>query len=134
MRSLKIALDMDVLRGESPDVVRKEIAMHLLAYNLIRFLMWQAARAHGRNLHRLSFTGTLHRWRHMLPLLLIQARCHNAKPSALLTQLLAWIAHDIVPDRPDRYEPRRLKRRAKQYTYIVKPRADYKNHAATGVG
>lgn len=134
LRSLKIALDMDVLRGESPDVVRKEIAMHLLAYNLIRFLMWQAARAHGRNLHRLSFTGTLHRLRHMLPLLLIQAQCQNAKSSALLGQLLAWIAHDAVPHRPDRYEPRRVKRRAKQYTYIVKPRAEYKNHAATGVG
>ncbi len=62
------------------------------------------------------------------------ARCQNAKAFALLRHLLAWIAHDIVPDRPDRYEPRRLKRRAKQYTYIVKPRADYKNHAATGVG
>ena len=89
LRSLKIALDMDVLRGESPDVVRKEIAMHLLAYNLIRFLMWQAARAHGRNLHRLSFTGTLHRLRHMLPLLLIPARCQTAKAFALLRQLLA---------------------------------------------
>ena len=125
---------MDVLRGESPDGVRKAIAMHLLAYNLIRFLMWQAARARGRNLHRLSFTGTLHRLRHMLPLLLIQTRCQNAKPSALLGHLLAWIAHDVVPHRPDRCEPRRLKRRAKQYTYIVNPRADYKNHAAAGVG
>ena len=132
MRSLKIALDMDVLRGESPDVVRKEIAMHLLAYNLIRFLMWQAARAHGRNLHRLSFTGTLHRLRHMLPLLLIPARCQTAKAFALLRQLLAWVAHDVVPDRPNRYEPRRLKRRAKQYTYLVKPRADYKKDVATG--
>ena len=46
---------MDVLRGQSPDIVRKEIYMHLLAYNLIRVLMWQAAATHRQSLHRLSY-------------------------------------------------------------------------------
>ena len=63
LRNLKTALGMDILHGQSPDVVRKEVAMHLLAYNLIRLLMWQAAERHGCTLHRLSFTGTLHRLR-----------------------------------------------------------------------
>lgn len=46
----------------------KEIATHLLAYNLIRLLMRQAVREHGRSLHRMSFTGTLHRLRLVPPL------------------------------------------------------------------
>ena len=52
---------MDILRSKSPDVVRKEILMHLPAYNLIRALMWQAAEKHGQPLHRLSFAGTVQR-------------------------------------------------------------------------
>lgn len=70
LRGLKTQLGMELLRGQSADVVTKEILMHLVAYNLIRLLMWQAAREHGRDLHRLSFTGTLHRRRDFLPLLL----------------------------------------------------------------
>ena len=79
-----------------------------------------------------AMVAVANRMRHMLPLLLIPARCQTAKAFALLRQLLAWVAHDVVPDRPNRYEPRRLKRRAKQYTYLVKPRADYKKDVATG--
>src|SRR5262249_58457138 len=36
LRSLKVVLQMDVLRGKSPDIVRKEVWAHLLAYNLVR--------------------------------------------------------------------------------------------------
>jgi len=60
---------MDILRGKSADVVRKEIYMHLLVYNLIRVLMWQASEAHGQPLHRLSFAGTLQRVNVVLPYL-----------------------------------------------------------------
>ena len=126
LRSLKTHLGMDVLRSQSPDVVRKEIAMHVIAYNLIRLVMWQAARAHGRDLHRLSFTGTLHRLRMVLPLLIFQS--HLPGKIALRESLLEWIATDIVPDRPDRIEPRRVKRRPKQYSRLVKPRAWYHQH------
>lgn len=126
LRSLKTHLGMDVLRSQSPDVVRKEIAMHVIAYNLIRLVMWQAARAHGRDLHRLSFTGTLHRLRMVLPLLIFQN--HLPGKIALRESLLEWIATDIVPDRPDRIEPRRVKRRPKQYSRLVKPRAWYHQH------
>jgi hypothetical protein len=120
-RSLKIVLDMDVLRGRSVDVVTKEIVMHLVAYNLIRLLMWHAARTHDRDLHRLSFAGTLHRLHAALPLLLL----HGDRPgvrAALFDALLAWIAKDLLPDRPNRYEPRRVKRRPKQYSRLTRPR------------
>jgi len=47
-RHLKTTMQMDVLRGKSPSVVRKEVWTHLLAYNLIRSLMWDAGKKHGR--------------------------------------------------------------------------------------
>lgn len=130
LRSLKSALGMEVLRGRKPDIVRKEITMHLLAYNLIRLLMWHAACEHGRDLHRMSFTGTLHRLRSALPLLLFQQELVGRM--TLMQNLLQWIAEDTVPFRPDRNEPRRKKRRPKQYSLLVQPRSWYRNHTDKG--
>jgi Transposase DDE domain len=131
LRSLKTHLGMEILHGQSPDVVRKEIAMHLLAYNLIRLLMWQAAREHGRDLHRLSFTGTLHRLRRVLPLAMLCSSGRNVRTVALRDWLLQWIADDELPDRPDRVEPRRKKRRPKEYSLLSKPRSWYHLHGDT---
>lgn len=122
-RSLKIGLGMDILRGKSVNVVSKETVMHLVAYNLIRLLMWYAAAEHGRDLHRLSFAGTLHRWRTTMPLL-IQHRS-PADTLRLISAMLLWIAHDEVPDRPNRLEPRRRKRRPKEYSLMQHPRSWY---------
>lgn len=121
LRSLKTALGMDVLRGHSVAVVAKEIAMNLVAYNLIRLLMWHAARRHDCDLHRLSFTGTLHRLHLALPMLLLGGQA-PASPVPLLHLILHWIAADLLPDRPNRYEPRRVKRRPKQYSRLNRPR------------
>jgi Transposase DDE domain len=123
-RSLKIALKMEVLRGQSVDVVKKEIFMHLIAYNLIRLAMWQAARMHGRDLHRLSFTGTMQRLHQVLPLLMFHAGQGLAE-GQLRRCFLACIADDEVPDRPNRLEPRRRKRRPKEYSLLNKPRRWY---------
>jgi hypothetical protein len=131
LRSLKTHLGMDILRGESPDVVRKEIAMHLLAYNLIRLLMWQAARQHGRVLHRLSFTGTLHRLRRVLPLAMLLFARGATHRQHLSMCLLEWIAEDELPNRPNRCEPRRKKRRPKGYSLLNKPRSWYHTHGDT---
>jgi hypothetical protein len=124
LRSLKTHLGMEVLRGRSPDVVRKEIGMHILAYNLIRLLMWRAAHKHGQVLHRLSFTGTLHRVRVTMPLLMLLNDL-SLRPR-LITHLLMSIAHDAVPHRPDRVEPRRLKRRPKAYDLLNRPRHEFR--------
>jgi len=130
LRSIKTHLGMDVLRGQTVDVVGKEIAMHLLAYNLIRLLMWHAAREHQRDLHRLSFTGTLHRLRAALPLVMFHVR--GGPRITVVEHLLLCIAADQLPHRPNRIEPRRVKRRPKQYSLLVKPRNWYRNHPDTG--
>jgi hypothetical protein len=125
IRSLKTHLGMELLRGKSVDVVRKEISGHLLIYNLIRLLMWRAARQHGRSLHRLSFTGTMHRLRQVAAPMILAPGRDDAIQTA---RLLEWIADDLVPDRPNRFEPRRRKRRPKEYSLLTKPRSWYREH------
>ena len=119
-RDIKTTMGMDVLRAKSADVVIKEIHMHLLAYNLVRSLMWQAAAQHGRPLHRLSLAGTIDRLNALEPYM----ELHAGRPQAkrLYELLLRWIAHDPVPDRPNRIEPRAVKRRPKEYALLNRPR------------
>ena len=69
LRSLKQSLQMDVLRGKSPDIVRKEVWAHLLAYNVVRGVMAPAARAAGVRPRDLSFTGALQTVNAFLPYL-----------------------------------------------------------------
>jgi hypothetical protein len=119
-RDIKTTMGMEVLRGKTPDIVRKEILMHLLAYNLIRCLMWQAAAEHDRPLHRLSFAGTVDRLNVMGPYLWLFAGLPKSRQ--LYELLIRWIAADTVPYRPNRLEPRAVKRRPKEYALMNKPR------------
>jgi len=114
---------MDVLRGQSPAIVRKEIWAHLLAYNLIRAVIAQSAVTHGVLPRTLSFKGalqTIHAFSIFLGLAR-QSRLHD-----LYCTMLAAIASQRVGDRPDRSEPRARKRRSKPYPYLTTPRSEYK--------
>lgn len=118
---IKILLGLDILRCKSPDLIEKEAAIHLIAYNLIRLFMQRAAADHQVELGRLSFKGSLDTVRHFA------AAVHAAsdtprRQQALIDQMLALIAGDPVPDRPERSEPRAKKRRAKNYHLLTKPR------------
>lgn len=124
LRSLKATLGMDVLRGKSVDVVTKEITLHATVYNLIRLLMLEAAALSGASPRRLSFAGTLHRLRGVAGRLLLGGRS-KARKRRILAAVLRAIAADLVPDRADRFEPRRVKRRKKNYHLLTKPRSHY---------
>ena len=119
-RDIKTTMGMEELRGKSADIVRKEIYMHLLAYNLIRCLMWQAASKHHRPLHRLSFAGTVDRLNTLEPYL--QLFEGTRRTEQLHQLLLSWIAKDLLPHRPNRIEPRAVKRRPKEYPLLNRPR------------
>lgn len=127
LRSLKTTLGMDVLRCQSPTMVRKEIAMHPIAYNLIRALMVQAARTHEVDPQRLSFAGTQQRLLAWLPLWIPTTKPRTPHP--WMSYFLAVIAHDVLPDRPDRNEPRAIKRRRKSFPYLVHCRYQARNTA-----
>jgi len=122
LRDIKTTMQMDVLRGKSADIVRKEILMHLLAYNLIRALMWQAAQKHGRSLHRLSFAGTVEHLNALAPYLWLYGGTRRS--GIVYALLLEWIARDKLPHRPGRIEPRAVKRRPKEYDRLNRPREE----------
>jgi hypothetical protein len=118
-RSIKVALQMDVLRCQTPEMVRKEIWMHLLAYNLIRGVMAEAAEAHGKRPRHLSFKGALQ------TMTAFQDALRWATPMArvhLVGEMLKAIASHEVGDRFGRSEPRANKRRPKQQRYLMVPR------------
>lgn len=119
LRSLKIVMQMDVLRCQTPEMVRKEIWAHLLAYNLIRTVIMQAAWEHGKNPRQLSFKRALRTLEAFRPVL--SAARRDQLPSVYHALLQAIASHDIG-HRPDRLEPRERKRRPKPYKLMTKPR------------
>jgi hypothetical protein len=120
-RSIKCALKMDVLRCQSPEMVEKEIWMHLLAYNLIRGVMTQAARAHDREPRRVSFTGA---WQTIKAFHESLSAASPGKRERLVAAMLKAIAGHRVGDRPGRVEPRANKRRPKKQRYLNEPRRE----------
>ena len=108
-RDLKTSMGREALRGQSPEMLPKELEMFFMAYNLIRGLMAQAARVNDVRVERLSFKGSVDAVR-QFSVAIAQARSKK-KQNQLLARLLEVRARDQVPDRPGRREPRALKRR-----------------------
>jgi hypothetical protein len=121
LRSLKETMHMDVLRGKSPDIVRKEIWMHALAYNLIRTVIAQAALTHDILPRTISFRGTLQALKAFQPQL---AEAAPAELPRLIVALWKAMVTHRVADRPGRVEPRAKKRRPKPYPLLMQPRAE----------
>lgn len=121
LRHLKTTLGMDILRCKTPSMVRKEIHVYLLAYNLLRSLMWDAGTTYNTPPLRLSLQGTRHHLTNFIPKL--QAADFK-KRLRLYRTLLKVIVHKVVPDRPARSEPRVQKRRPKAYPFMTKPRQE----------
>ncbi len=120
LQHLKTTLGMDVLRGKSPEMVRKEIYVYLLAYNLLRTLMWEAGTAYGVLPLRLSLQATRQHLDNFIPQLLATT---GNKRHRIYHILLAMIVHKLVPQRPGRSEPRVRKRRPKAYPVMQQPRS-----------
>jgi hypothetical protein len=117
LRSIKTVMQMDVLRCKTPAMVRKEIWMHLLAYNLLRQLMAHAAAAAGVSPLDLSFKGTLQ----TLAAFAAAGWACPERRNELYAAVLRAVATHRVNNRPDRVEPRAVKRRKKQ-VYLNEPR------------
>lgn len=120
-RHIKTTMHMDILRCMSPAMIRRELHMHMIAYNLIRALMLQSALACATPLSHISFKGTCDSLRQWAPHLALVAAC-PAVWRRLFRSLFVTLAHDVVPIRPNRSEPRAVKRRPKDYSRLTKPR------------
>lgn len=122
---IKTTLGLDILRCKSPEMVEKEVLIHLIAYNLIRSLMQSAAHHYHQPMGRVSFKGTMDTVRaYARPIHL--ARRQRGRQQQLIAQMLETIASDTVPERPGRTEPRARKRRPKSYQLLTKPRHQMK--------
>lgn len=110
---------MDVLRCLSPEMVHREFRIHMLAYNLIRTVMAQAAREYALLPRQISFRATVQAlmalgpWLETLP----SQECRRGAE-----ELWDFIANHQVMDRPGRHEPRKVKRRAKPHPLLNLPR------------
>lgn len=113
LRELKTALHMEVLRCKTVDGVHKELHVFALVYNLARVVLGAAARRQGKPIGRLSFVDAVRRLR-------------SAKAGERLAKLV------VNPDRPDRVEPRVVKRRPKGYDRMTRPRAELRRRLLEG--
>ncbi len=123
---LKTTLGRESLRSRSPEMAQQELYLRLIAHNLIRCTMAQAATEHDRALDRLSFKGSLDALRHLAHTL-AQAKTKK-KRQQLWSELLHTLATDLVPERPQRREPRAVKRKKNRYPRLVGPRRKFRDH------
>ena len=119
-------MQMDLLRCKTPELVRKEIWTHVLAYNLIRTSMAQAASQFGIQPRSVSFKATIQILEAFQPVIAHQGHWGVGRRQELYQQLLKAIATHRVADRPDRFEPRMTKRRPKNYDRLTRPRREIK--------
>jgi len=119
IRAIKQTLQMDVLRCKTPEMIRREVWAHLLAYNLTRQVLAQAARAGQATPRQLSFAGAVQTVNAFRWLLTVGGGEDSGR--SVRAVLLAVATHR-VGNRPGRVEPREVKRRQK-VKLLTKPRA-----------
>ncbi|MAT68541.1 MAG: IS4 family transposase [Planctomycetaceae bacterium] len=124
--SLKVTLQMDVLRCKTPELVRKEVWTHALAHNLIRTIMAQSCRRAGKLPREISFKATMQILKAFQPIIAAGRDRSRATRNLIYEQLMDAIALHQVGNRPGRIEPRLRKRRFKKYDYMMKPRNETK--------
>ncbi len=126
IRSIKTHLRMKHLRCQSPSMARKEIYTHLLAYNLARGMMVEAALVFDREPRQFSFRGAVQAINAFVSA--VSAKGTNLEEQYQL--MICTIAGATVGDRPDRVEPRQLKRRPPTYRLLRVPRDEARKRAA----
>jgi len=120
--SIKESLNLDYLRGKSPEMIERELWTTLLGYNLVRLVCAQAAAVHDKLPRQMSFTlacnTLLTQW--------LNPPAQSFRKTLGRYNLLQIAGHP-VGNRPGRIEPRVIKRRPKPYPLMTKPRRQYKS-------
>jgi len=119
LRHLKTTMNMEFIQSKSPQMVEKEFYVHLLAYNLIRTVLWGTGIKHQVSPLRLSFRGTMQYILSFIPMLAM-----SEDPNTIYAKMLSAIAQEKLPDRPFRIEPRVVKRRPKAFPSMKRPRQE----------
>jgi hypothetical protein len=123
LRHIKTTLGMDVLRSKTPELARKEIYIYLLAYNLLRTVMWSAAKDKKIDTKRLSIQKTRHHLNNIIPEL---KNARSLSRKKLYLTLLELVAKSKIKKRPGRVCIRAIKRRPKSYPRVQSPRSKHR--------
>ena len=121
LRAIKTTLGMETLSCKTPTMAEKEVWTYLLAYNLIRIMMAEAALFTEQLPRQLSFKHTVQLW-------VAWCRIGPEYRDGRFEQLLLFIAQQKAGHRPGRIEPRAVKRRPKPYPLLMTPRIDAREH------
>lgn len=121
IRAIKTSLGFDVLRCRSPEMARKELWTALLAYNLIRQTMLEAAAGANCSPRELSFAHALQTVGAAFGVVVVLPAGAQV---AVIEAALAGLAEQRIGDRPDRVEPRAIKRRPKPHKLLTQPREE----------
>jgi len=121
LRDVKITLGMDVLKCQSPNAVRRELAMYLICHNLLRGMIQQAAHQEKVSVEHISFKGAAEQLCHWLWLFTGDGLTRVERRKRL-KEFYTALATAPVPQRPNRTEPRVRKRRPKNYRLMTRPR------------
>lgn len=130
-RDLKTTMNMDILRCQTPEMIRKEIQMYFIAYNCIRCLMCEAATEADVPVRLISFKGALQAMRNWEPIFDSTQRSKTDR-QRILADFYESIARVPISQRPDRCEPRRVKRRPKPFPLMTSAREVMKENLNKG--
>ncbi|MCH8293436.1 IS4 family transposase [Candidatus Poribacteria bacterium] len=119
LKHLKTTMQMEHLPSKTPEMVRKDFYVHLLAYNLIHTVQLEASRQHQVDPLALSFCATI---QHLSNFACLLAHATEEQRTYEYTQLIYLVSTEKLPFRPNRVEPRAVKRRPKAYPRLTKPR------------
>jgi hypothetical protein len=119
LRSIKTVLNMEHLSCKTPDMIKKEIAAHMLGYNIIRIIIAEACNKHSTTPNQTSFKGTVQLLNQFMPKF---SGVKTSKNSGMYSKLLSLIILNKIGNRPGRVEPRMIKRRQKPFQLLKRSR------------
>jgi hypothetical protein len=123
IRDIKITMRMDILRCKTTDMVHKELTLFIIAYNLIRMLIWEAVLKKEIDPFSISIAGTIAIISQWAPILATIKE--DDLRTTLIEKMMELIAAEILPDRDGRArQPRVMKRRPKSFQYMTQPRSE----------
>ncbi len=123
LRHLKTTMQMEHICNKTPEMVRKSFYVHLLAYNLVRMLMYQSSEEYVVSPLELSFSNSV---RHLINFGHILAYAEIHEHQRIYKELLYLVSKERILIRKGRVEPRLMKRRPKSYGWLKQPRKQLK--------
>jgi hypothetical protein len=119
LRHLKTTMQMEHIQSKTPEMVRKEFYVHLLAYNLMRATLWEAGIKHQAHPLKLSYKGAMQHVLNFVPILAI-----TEHRDTVYAVMLTIISQEKLLERPFRVEPRMVRAKKRSFPRLTRPRQE----------